>query len=62
MAVVIVYRQRGLLKRWRWRRVAANGRRIAGPQQAYTRKSSAVRSAASNFPNDEIFDEYGRAI
>lgn len=52
MAYLQVYRQRGLLRRWRWRRVAENGRIIAGPEQGYTRCWSAKRSAVKNFPND----------
>lgn len=52
MAYLEVYRQRGLLRRWRWRRVAANGRIIADPGEGYTRRWSAKRSAKQNFPKD----------
>lgn len=41
-----------LVRRWRWRRRSANHRTIAGPQQGYTRRASAVRSARKNFPDD----------
>lgn len=54
MAYLEIYRQGGILRRWRWRRVAGNGRIIAGPQQGYTRRWSAKRAALRNYPTDEI--------
>ena len=52
MAYLEVYKQQGILRRWRWRRVAENGRIIADPGQGFTRTWSAKRSAMQNFPND----------
>lgn len=52
MAFLEVYRQQGVLYRWRWRRRSANGRIIADPGQGFTRKWSAKRSAKQNFPKD----------
>lgn len=52
MAFLEVYKDRGLLRRWRWRRIAENGRIIAEPGQGYTRRWSAKRSAVKNFPKD----------
>lgn len=54
MAFVEIYKDRGiLLRRWRWRRVAANGRIIADSGQGYTRRWSAERAALANYPKDE---------
>jgi uncharacterized protein YegP (UPF0339 family) len=48
-----VYRQSGGgIRRWRWRRVAENGKIVANPGQGFTRRWSAKRSAVKNFPDD----------
>ena len=47
-----VYRQRGSLRRYRWRRVAGNNRITEGPQQGFTTKWSAKRSAKRSHPED----------
>jgi uncharacterized protein YegP (UPF0339 family) len=49
-----VYRDKGLLRRWRWRRKAGNHHIVEIPGQGFTRKSSAVRSARDAHPGDEI--------
>lgn len=54
MPHVEVYRQRGVLRRWRWRRVANNGRIIADSGQGYTRRWSAKRAARRSHPSDEV--------
>lgn len=61
MAYVELYRESGW-KRWRWRRLAANHRRIGGPQQGFTTKYSAKRNAKLNHPTDRILDESGRVV
>lgn len=52
MAYLEIYKQSGKLRRWRWRRIADNGKIIANPGQGYTRRWSAKRSAKMNFPGD----------
>lgn len=53
MPTLEIYQDRTrFVRRWRWRRVAANGKIIAEPGQGYTRRWSAKRSATKNFPKD----------
>lgn len=55
MAYLEIFRQRGLFPRkWRWHRVAANGRIIAASGQGFTTKGSAERSAHREYPKDEV--------
>lgn len=50
-----VYQDRHLLlRRWRWRRVAGNGKIVADSGQGYTRKASAIRAAEKVAPGLEI--------
>ena len=49
-----VYRERGVFRRWRWRRKAGNHRIVETAGQGFTRKSSAVRSAQDAHPGEEI--------
>lgn len=49
-----VYKQRGILKRWSWHRKAANHRIVESPNQGFTRRASAVRSATDAHPGEDI--------
>lgn len=49
-----VYKAKGLLNRWRWRRRAGNHRIVEGPQQGFTRRASAVRSARQAHPDEVV--------
>lgn len=49
-----VYKGKGLLRRWYWRRRKANGRvteiAAGGRERGYTRKAGATRAAAKAHP------------
>ena len=51
-----VYRQSGGLRRWRWRRIAGNGRITETPGQGYVSKWNAKRSARKAHPGDLIVE------
>jgi uncharacterized protein YegP (UPF0339 family) len=54
MAYLTIFKQRGFLRRWRWHRVAENGRIVGASGQGFTTKWSAERSAHREYPNDEV--------
>jgi aminoglycoside phosphotransferase (APT) family kinase protein len=57
--LVEVYRDRSGVK-WRWRRIARNGQKTAGPQQGFTRRWSAERSAKRQNPGWSVVTRLSR--
>lgn len=53
MAHLLVFRQRGFLRRWRWHRVSGNGRILDTFDSDYLTKWSAERSAP-NHPSPTV--------
>jgi uncharacterized protein YegP (UPF0339 family) len=49
-----VFRDKGLLKRWRWRRRAGNGRITETAGESYFSKWNAKRAAHKAHPGDPI--------